>query len=363
MAFDHPVDALPPGYRLKDYEVLRVLGRGGFGITYQARTPGASGDLFAIKELFPHGIAHRNRDYTVTAEHSGDHLENIVDMFIREKEVICGIHHPNIVGGREAFELNNTAYLVMRYVTGRNLRQSLRDRGGFHPDRRTMPPFVALLLDAIGTLHGHNILHCDIKTDNIFLGINFDPVLIDLGSARIHIPGRGAEIAQTWSANYSPIEMTHDHIGSLGPWSDIYQAAAVFYRCMAGGLPTGADERLHAASTGLEDPFMPLAEIPEVLSQFDPAMVSAVDRGLALFPKDRPQTVDAWRRMMPGLPQVDRRRHPIVNPGTPKPIDKPVSPTPRPVDAPAQAQTSAGEVIGWMIGIVVIITMISRCTG
>ena len=140
MAIDHPPDALPPGYRLGSYEILRVLGRGGFGLTYQARRSGVAGDMVAIKELFPIGFARSSRDLSVVALPGTDEsdVDASVEMFLREARLICNLDHPNIVRGEEAFRRNNTGYLVMRYETGRNLRDSLRDPRGFQPNPKSL---------------------------------------------------------------------------------------------------------------------------------------------------------------------------------------------------------------------------------
>jgi serine/threonine protein kinase len=312
MAIDHPYDALPPGYRLGPYEILRVLGRGGFGLTYQARRSGVAGDMVAIKELYPAASARRTSNMTVVAlpGTSQDEIDGSVEMFIREAHLICNLDHPNIVRGLDAFEANGTGYLVMRYVSGRNLRDSLRNPAGFRPSPRSLPVLLSPLLDALATLHRHELLHCDIKPDNIFLGVGYEPILIDLGSARWHIKGVGTEDASTYSHYFSAIEQLSDHFGPIGPWTDIYQLSAVLYRCITGGKLPDAVDRLEPSG----DPFLRLSEIPEVVRAYPRPLIDAIDLGLRLHPKHRPRSVAEWRRpiesLLPRPPQHKRAAPP-----------------------------------------------------
>lgn len=359
MAIDHPYDALPPGFLLGGYEVLRVLGRGGFGLTYQARRSGVAGNMVAIKELYPRGIACRSRDMSVSAlpGTDGAQVNETVEMFLREARIICGLNHPNIVSGVEAFRENNTGYLVMRYETGRNLRDSLRDTTGFRPTPISLPALLAPLLDALNTLHQHELLHCDIKPDNIFLGVGFAPILIDLGSARRHLSGGRAEESSTYSQHFSSIEQMTDKYGSIGPWTDIYQLSAVLYRCMAGGKLPDATDRVEAGG----DPFLPLNEIREVKDAYPRALIDAIDCGLQVHPSHRPQTVAEWRKLMgsvlPKPSEIENAAPP------PRGRNKPASPPKPPITsvrlstAPSSSSSSP-DLLLWVGGVLLVLILL-----
>lgn len=361
MAIDHPYDALPPGYRLGGYEILRVLGRGGFGLTYQARRSGVAGDMVAIKELYPNGIACRSRDMSVSAlpGTDGAQINDTVEMFLREARIICSLDHPNIVSGVEAFRENNTGYLVMRYETGRNLRDSLRDPTGFRPSSKSLPTLLAPLLDALDTLHRHELLHCDIKPDNIFLGVGFAPILIDLGSARRHTSGAGTEETSTYSQYFSAIEQLTDRFGPIGPWTDIYQLSAVLYRCMAGGKLPDAMDRVEAGG----DPFVPLNEIREVKDAYPRSLIDAIDRGLQVNPRQRPQSVAEWRNSMGAtLPKTSA----IAKPASPPHRRKTPEPPPNPpvasgytpsVSSPP-APSSSPDPLLWAGGVLLVLILL-----
>jgi serine/threonine protein kinase len=356
MPLDHPHDALPPGYRLEGYEILRVLGQGGFGITYQARRAGSSGDMVAIKELFPKFTATRISHHQVAPQPGADpyEIEASIDMFVREAELICALHHPHIVRGLDAFRANGTAYLVMRYVSGRNLRESLRDAAGFHPTPQSLPTLLSPLLDALETLHDHGLVHGDIKPDNIYLGLGFEPILIDLGAARRHVPGQGEEMAIAYSQYFSAIEQVTERFGPIGPWTDIYQLSAVIYRCITGGKLPDAIDRLDAA----EDPYMPLDEIPEA-SAYPANLTQAVEQGLALLPQNRPRHVGPWRRSMgiatrhrattPPTPPDD----PLITISGPPPFEPRRTPPP-----PTQSTDPLPWIAGLLFAIILIVMLI-----
>lgn len=293
MGIEHPHDALPPGYRLGCYEILRVLGRGGFGITYQARRVGSSGKMVAIKELFPGGLIQRGHDHEIVLLPGApeDQLDDIRSMFLKESEIICQIDHPNVVSGIETMRQNNTGYLVMRYISGKNLRDSLHDKAGFRPCPDTLPPLLYSLLEALKALHSTNILHCDIKPENIYLGIGYEPMLIDLGSARMHNGVDFSTEAYTYSHYFSAIEQVSEDFGEVGPWTDIYQISAVIYRCITGGKLPDAMDRIKAP----EDPYYPLQEMKEV-SDYPKKMLSALDHGLEVYPGSRPESISSWKR-------------------------------------------------------------------
>jgi serine/threonine protein kinase len=364
MAIDHPHDALPPGHRLGGYEILRVLGRGGFGFTYQARRTGVSGDMVAIKELFPHSTAARNSNFHVVARPGADQFEvNVsIDMFVREAELICALKHPHIVQGIEAFRDNGTAYLVMRYVSGRNLRDSLRDPTGFRPSPQTLPIRLAQLLDALETLHQHGLLHCDIKPDNIFLGVGHEPILIDLGSACWHVPGGGTEGLSTYSHYFSAIEQVTDRFGPIGPWTDIYQLSAVLYRCISGGKLPDAVDRLDPAG----DPYLSLAQLPESRT-YPTTLISGIDHGLRLLPKHRPQSVAQWRAAMgAAIPKLKAEAKPSAPPpkpqtppSQPEPFDPENEPlSPPPIPKPAQPADPLLWLAGGLLGLILLIVFI-----
>jgi len=349
MAIDHPHDALPPGYRLGSYEILRVLGRGGFGLTYQARRVGVAGDMVAIKELYPAALAQRSSNMKVVALRgiSQDEIHDSIEMFIREAHLICRLDHPNIVRGLDAFEVNGTAYLVMRYVSGRNLRDSLRDPTGFRPSPQSLPALLGPLLDALDTLHRHDLMHCDIKPDNIFLGVGFEPILIDLGSARWHVPGVGVEDSATYSHYFSAIEQVAERFGPIGPWTDIYQLSAVLYRCITGGKLPDAMDRITESS----DPFLSLSEIPEA-AQYPKCLVAGINHGLRVLPNQRPQSIAQWRSAMGfALPEPVAPKKPAVRPPAPQPSSCP-EPVVEPLPAhPSVKPSNSPDLLLWLGGV------------
>jgi serine/threonine protein kinase len=362
MAIDHPHDALPPGFKLGDYEILRVLGRGGFGFTYQARRLDVSGDMVAIKELFPHATAYRTSNHHVVARSgaSQHEIDSIIEMFARESKVICSLRHPNIAQGIEAFRANNTAYLVMRYISGRNLRDSLRDSNGYRASPSTLPRLMIPLLDALETLHQHGLLHCDIKPDNIFLGVGYEPILIDLGSARWHISDVATEESSTYSHYFSAVEQLSDRFGSIGPWTDIYQLSAVMYRCISGGKLPDSMDRLNPSG----DPYLPLHDIKESVI-YPKALINGIDSGLRLLPKNRPKSIAEWRKAMeltqPSLPAHEKPQRVASNtplPPLPVPPQQQQPPAIQHTVATTISPNSSPDLLLWLAGALLAVILI-----
>jgi serine/threonine protein kinase len=305
--------------------------------------------MVAIKELYPAALARRSSNMKVVALRGirQDEINDSIEMFIREAHLICRLDHPNIVRGLDAFEVNGTAYLVMRYVSGRNLRDSLRDPTGFRPSPQSIPTLLSPLLDALDTLHRNDLLHCDIKPDNIFLGVGFEPILIDLGSARWHVSGVGTEDSATYSHYFSAIEQVAERFGPIGPWTDIYQLSAVLYRCITGGKLPDAMDRVTESS----DPFLSLSEIPEA-AQYPKCLVAGINHGLRVLPNQRPQSIAQWRSAIgSALPEPAPPKKPAARPPAPQPSQgSELVVEPRPAHSVAKP-SSPPDLLLWLAGV------------
>jgi len=294
------------------YEILRTLGKGGCAITYCAENR-ATGEMVAIKEFFPSSLVWRGRDMRARPRDGIDPscLEALGQQFFREAEIVSRFDHPNLVKGVEIFEGQDTAYLVMKYASGRSLRQCLRDEySGLKVTPTLIAGLVSKLLDGLAYSHARDCFHCDIKPSNIFLGIDDHPVLLDFGAARSALgemdPEEGeGRSANLYTAHYAPFEQCSPQGGRIGPWTDLYQLSAVVYRCLTGGkLPDGV---ARAESPHL---FWPLAEFhPLPHGSWPPEFLKGIDWGLAAFPQGRPQSVGEWRnRLDPVLKEMARDR-------------------------------------------------------
>ena len=282
MPESHP-HALPAGHRLEEYEIVRVLGAGGFGITYLAFDHQLDGPV-AIKEYFPFEVAVRVDGWRVVAS-SAERREVFawgLDRFIEEARSIHRFRHPNVVRAHRYVATRGTAYIVMEYVEGGSLEKVLDARGRLRAAawRRWLDP----LLDGLAHVHGQGYLHRDLKPANIVIrAADGEPVLIDFGAARA--AARDRTYTQVLTPEYAPIEQ-HGSQGAQGPPADIYALAAVSYRALTGAPPPSAPDRV------LDDRYEPLSD---QATSSDRVWLAAIDQGLSLRPEDRPQTVTAWR--------------------------------------------------------------------
>lgn len=310
-----PPDALSPGSTLGDCRVIRVLGKGGFAVTYLARSPRYG--TVAIKEFIPDGIATRGSDGMVRRLKGADPADYrfLLDQFNREADRICSFDHPGVVKGLTHQPSGEGSILVMRYLSGLTLRQHLRERhGGFAVQPAPVAALVTRLLDALSYIHERHVLHCDLKPGNIFLGQDFAPVLIDFGAARHSYHERcfsDNERLQSFTPYYAPLELMPGATSDMGPWTDIYEVAAVFYRCLTGGKIPAADDRARVAK---DDPFMPLTAYFERESEWPVEFLRLIDWALELRPEARPQSVREWqRRLAPVLQTMLRTRPPDIS--------------------------------------------------
>jgi len=286
-------DALPAQYRLHWYVLERVLGQGGFGITYLARDTNLDQSV-AVKEYLPVDVATRRPDASVRSrtEDQTDRYRWGLDRFLREARTLARFDHPNIVRVLSVFEINNTAYMVMRFEEGENLAALLERR-------RTLPEeelrrIVLPILDGLELVHNAGFIHRDIKPDNIHIRADGTPVLLDFGSARL-AHGRSRTVTILVAPGYAPFEQYHSSGENQGPWTDIYGLGATCYRAIAGVEPTDAITRSRTELyQNQRDAMVPAVNVGA--GRYSAVLLRAVDRALAFAEKDRPQSIAEWRR-------------------------------------------------------------------
>ena len=272
-------------YVLSDYRIERVLGQGGFGITYLA-TDKNLGRQVAIKEYFPREYASRDTTLTVKAAGNTEDRETFkwgLERFLEEAKVLARFDHPNIIAVRRFFRANGTAYLVMDYCEGKPLDELIRQSGSL--DRGQLDKLFSPMLDALEVLHRANIFHRDIKPANIYIRLDGSPVLLDFGAARQEIGGHSRSMTSLATQHYAAVEQYTTR--GQGPYTDIYSLGATLYRAVTGEKPQDSPDRM------LDDKLVPSQKF--VGGKFDGRILFAIDVAMKIRPEERPQTVAEWR--------------------------------------------------------------------
>ena len=282
----HPLNALPRGHRLHEYELLRVLGFGGFGMTYLGFDHNLD-KAVAIKEYLPDDIAARTRNNSVipkASQFQGD-FDWGLDRFLDEARTLARFNHRHIIKVHRFFEAYGTAYIVMEYAEGETLSEFLNRNGT--PTETELKAILNPILDGLEVVHNADFLHRDIKPGNIIIrdedGL---PVLLDFGAARQAIGAKTRSITSIITPGYAPIEQ-YSSRGDQGPWTDIYALGGVCYRTLTGQAPDDAPDRLH------DDPLIPVSK--QCSGQASQRFLAAIDWALAVDEDDRPQSVGEWR--------------------------------------------------------------------
>lgn len=296
---DEPqIEGLQPGAKLLrgQYEILRFLSNGGFGITYLARDS-LDRDV-VIKECYPGALCRRDGDL-VEAANPGhkDDLRAIIDLFIQEARNHARLVHPNIVDVHQVFEDNNTAYIAMDLIRGCDLLDYVEN-----PDNESGPDFIVQvtekMLSAVSFIHQSGMLHRDISPDNILIDENGEPILIDFGAAREQAANKSAALLtlRVIKDGYSPHEF-YVRGAEQDPSSDLYVLAATLYHAISGERPIDGQTRLNAFNNGQADPYEPLAGR---FKGYPDGFLQAIDKAMEVHATDRLQSALDWLRMFRG---------------------------------------------------------------
>ena len=287
----HPLHALPQGHRLQEYELVRVLGFGGFGMTYLGFDHNLD-KAVAIKEYLPSDIATRTADRSVAPQASdfrGDFQWGL-DRFLDEARTLARFDHRHIIKVHRFFEAHGTAYIVMEYAEGETLSAYLERKGTL--SEAELKGILYPLLDGMAVVHGADFLHRDIKPGNIVLrDVDGSPVLLDFGAARQAIGAKSRSVTSIVTPGYAPIEQ-YSSRGRQGPWTDIYALGGVCYRALTGQVPEDATDRMR------NDPLVPVSQ--RCAGRVSGAFLSAIDLALSVDEGDRPQSIAAWRAVVGG---------------------------------------------------------------
>ena len=334
------VDELPPGSTLMhgQYTIDRFLNAGGFGITYAARD--SLDRKVVIKECFPGAFCRRST--TLVNARSRAHqkeLSDIVRLFVQEAKSLAKLDHPNIVGVHQVFEENNTAYMALDFVEGRDLLEVIED-GVIDLTPELTKRVLRKVLDAVSFVHAQGVLHRDISPDNILVDSRMEPVLIDFGAAREQATKQSRVLSalRVVKDGYSPQEF-YIAGSEQGPYSDLYALGASFYHLITDELPPNSQARLASVASGESDPFQPVLGRVE---GYDDNFLKALDKSLEVLPKDRIASAADWIAMMDGQMGTGAKVAAAAAPAKAAPKTKPIV---SPSAAPAQEKKSANKTL------------------
>jgi len=293
------------------YAVGKVLGKGGFGITYLCFDI-SSGNKVAIKEYLPDTLAFRNTGDSTVKILNADNAPKFTEgakKFYEEAQTVSKFKtNENIIHVNEFFFENKTAYFAMEYLEGVDLKGYIRKNGGkIAPG--TAVSIISKAIDALGAVHAEGVLHRDISPDNIFVCNDGRVKLIDFGAARFVVGEASQSLSVILKHGFAPLEQ-YNRKGNQGPWTDIYALGATFYFALTGKI-------VDDVMTRMEDDSVDMSGIPGDLMHI-------LTKMLALKSQDRYQSTAELKAVFANLEKSDV---PVV---IPEPIPEPARPTPKP---------------------------------
>lgn len=298
------------------YLVGRVLGHGGFGVTYLAWDMNLNVRV-AIKEFLPKDLAGRTGDKYTVSVYSMDLKENFnygIQKFLDEARMLARFgEHPNIVTIRDFFSENGTAYFVMNYVDGITFKQYIKQNGDKIPVDTALEIMMPVM-DALREIHRQGMLHRDISPDNIYITKDRQVRLLDFGAARSSMNDFSRSLALIMKPGYSPEEQYRSK-GKQGPWTDIYSVAATLYRAITGIVPPESMDRLE------EDTLLTPSQLG---IEIDFLKEQALIKALSVRAKDRYQSIEEFQNIFLYeeveeeqaviIPQIETEQEQIVQP-------------------------------------------------
>lgn len=280
---------LPPHTELNNrYVIGRVLGHGGFGITYL----GWDQELHlkvAIKEYLPDGLGTRalgDRTVSIFSGQYGVDFEYGLEKFLAEARTLARFQsNSNIVSIMNFFKENGTAYIVMEYVEGVSLKQHLQYiEGGRMPLDEALT-YIMPVADALSLVHAEGILHRDISPDNIYITKNYQVKLLDFGASRKVMSDVNKSLSVLLKPGYAPIEQ-YSSRGVQGSWTDEYSLAATFYKLLSGKTPPESIDRMQG---------MELESLTGLGIDLPPSVEAVIIRALAVQPQERYQSIEEFK--------------------------------------------------------------------
>jgi serine/threonine protein kinase len=309
---------LTPGHLLFDrYSIQKSLGQGGFGITYLAYDKKLDQEV-CIKELFIAGNSTRSSNMSVQSQYTGSFsFRDFVERFLEEARKLARFQNPNIVRVLDIFEAHGTAYMVMEYLPGDNLKQRLEKVGKLsEPDAIR---YMADLLNAVAAVHEKGMLHRDIKPENILITSDDRLVLIDFGAARDFDDGKTTTQTAMLTPGFAPPEQ-YSNRATRGAFTDVYALGATFYQLITGVKPIAATDRINEE---LVPPHLVNSSVSTGVSQ---VIMTSMD----LKPELRFQSIESFKQALQsnGEKIVTKKKKttapPAGNSTTPKNRLKPV---------------------------------------
>ena len=323
---------LPLGTVLNGHCVVgKVLGQGGFGITYMGFDLNLERKV-AIKEFYPKGQVSR---YSTTSTclqwpddpQSQDFRKSGTESFLREAKKMAKVEHiPEVVRVRECFYENGTAYIVMDYIEGKTLLAALKEKGPMTWDqaREIFLPAVS----AMEKVHQAGMIHRDLSPDNLML-TDMGVRILDLGAAKDLSTGNGASSNQVAKSGFSPLEQ-YTQRGGTGSWSDVYAMAATVYYSLTGVLPPNATDRVEDDT--LNWTLLIKRGVPT-------NVINALQKAMNITAKGRTQTMAELLKGLEGapapqpIPEKTSRQTPAPQTIKPLPTEKPRPESPLSVPA------------------------------